>query len=180
VWLVVVLVVLGVAGYVLGATGSHQAGSVAAPAPTPATPAPVVFGPVAASADPVSSAVSWLRGFRQQSWVDEAPWSWVARVAPVVTGSLASQDQSSVGADGGQQWRDFVSRRCVSRVSPPGGVIPPEAPRTASTVWVQVVADVMTGCETGPAPGGPVEHVAATVELVRGSDELWRVSQRAF
>jgi hypothetical protein len=46
---------------------------------------------------------------------------------------------------------------------------------------VQVVADVVTTCETGPAPGGAVEHVAATVQLVRApADGLWRVSQRAF
>jgi hypothetical protein len=184
---VVVCVVLAVAGYVLGtgSRGGARSGSGPGGAPVggpgaPAPPPPVVFGPVAPAMDPVASAASWLRGFRQQSWTDPAPWSWVARVAPVVTGQVAGDDQASVGAGGGEQWREFVAGRCVSRVSTPAGVIPPEAPRTASTVWVQVIADVTTSCKTGPPPGGPVEHVAATVQLVRAPDGLWRVGTRSY
>jgi hypothetical protein len=97
-----------------------------------------------------------------------------------VTGSLARDYQAVQGAEGGQDWRDFVARRCTSMVTPPGGVIPPEAPRGTDEAWVQVSADVVTHCQTGPAPGEALEHVAATVELLRGPDGLWRVSQRAF
>jgi hypothetical protein len=174
---VLVAAVLTLVGYVLGTSGGRS-GSPGAVPPPPSGPA--VFVPVAAAADPLMSAVAWLRGYRQQSWTDPEPSSWVGRVAPVVTGSLAREYQGVQGAGGGQEWRDFVARRCVSSVTPPGGVIPPEAPRSASEVWVQVTADVLTHCQTGPAPGQAVEHVAATVELARGLDGLWRVSQRAF
>ncbi|MGH8921536.1 MAG: hypothetical protein ACRD0H_24895 [Actinomycetes bacterium] len=184
---VVVLVVgalgvLSVAGYLFGASQgrSPSATPPAAAGSGPVGSPPVVFGPVAAATDPVAAAAAWLRGYRQQSWADPQPWSWVGRVDPVVTGSLARDYQSVQGAGGGQEWRDFVARHCVATVTPPGGVIPPEAPRGAGEAWVQVTADVLTHCETGPAPGEAVEHVAATVELARGPDGLWRVSQRAF
>jgi hypothetical protein len=43
-----------------------------------------------------------------------------------------------------------------------------------------VSGDAITHCAAGPAPGEADEHLAATVQLVRGPDGLWRVASRLF
>jgi hypothetical protein len=47
-------------------------------------------------------------------------------------------------------------------------------------VGLQVTADALSSCAVGAAPGGAEEHLAATVELLRGPDGLWRVAQRLY
>ena len=173
---VVVVAVLGGA-YLLGLRPPATAPAPGA-GPTPGSPdLPVT---VAASADPRQSAMAWLRGERSLSYLDPAPWTWTARVAPVVTGSLASEYLADRGAGGGAEWTDFLAQRCVTTVTNPAAVIPPEAPRSDSEVYVQVSGQAVTRCAVGEAPGGGVEQVSATVELVRGTKGYWRASRRLY
>lgn len=53
-----------------------------------------------------------------------------------------------------------------------------EAPRSAASAFVQVAGEVVTTC-AGDAPA-PAEQVAATVEVRRGGDGLWRVAKRLY
>jgi hypothetical protein len=176
---VLLVFALAVGAYLLGAGRAASPVGPATP-PAAAAPDPTVLGPVVASTDPVQTATAWLRGYRDQSWTDPAPWSWTTRVLPAVTGALAGEYRAEQSADGGAEWSDYVARRCVTTVSAPAGVIPGEAPRAAGEVYVQVTADALSSCAVGAAPGGAEEHLAATVELLRGPDGLWRVAQRLY
>jgi hypothetical protein len=175
---VVVVVLLGFGAYLLGAGRTPpQVGGGPVAGPSSPTVVPV---PVTPTTDPLRSATVWLRGYRTQSWTDPQPWSWTVRVAPVVTGELAGQYRTVQSAAGGAEWADYVARRCATQVSGLGAVVPAEAPRSDTEVYVQVTGDAVTQCGTGPAPGGGTEHLAATVELVRGGDGLWRVTNRLY
>ncbi len=132
------------------------------------------------SPDPLLAATAWLRGYRTQVWTDPQPWSWTTRVLPVVTGDLAGDYRTVQTAAGGAEWADYVARRCATDVSALGAVIPAEAPRSATEVYVQVTGDAVTHCAIGAPPGGGTEHLAATVELVRGAGGLWRVTSRLY
>lgn len=182
--LLLVVTVVGVAllatgAYLLGATRTPSPDGLGGPVVVPSAPA-TPPGPVTPSPDPLRSATAWLRGYRTQSWTDPQPSTWAARVRPVVTGTLAAQYLGLRDADGGSEWVDYVARRCVTTVLSPGAVIPAEAPRSDSEVYVQVTGNAVTRCGTGLAPGGGSEALAATVELVRGPDGLWRVANRLY
>lgn len=177
--LVVVVVVAG--GYALGTAAGP--GSVADGARGKAAaqgPAEVVLLPLpgaVASEDPVESALAWLRAARTQRF-DDAPTAWIDRVLPVVTARLAQEYESyregSVGAD----WAEFVQDRCTATVEEAGGVVPEEAPRSPSTVSVQVAGSLLTRCDRKDAAPRPTEHLAATLELIRQADGRWRVNER--
>lgn len=132
------------------------------------------------SADPVASAIAWLRTSRELSYQDGSPSAWIDRAMPVVTGELQAQYQQARTGSAGADWEDFVRDRCRTTVEGPAGVIPAEAPRTASVVAVQVTGNVQTTCEAKDAAAPPVETVAATLELARAKDGLWRVRQRLY
>ena len=177
---VVAVLVLGVVAYLLGATRAAPAGRLGGGVASPSTP-PVMSAPVVPSQDPLVSATAWLRGYRTQSWTDAEPWSWTTQVLPVVTGQLAAEYRAVRGAPGGAEWAGYVARRCVTAVSGVGAVIPGEAPRSDTEVYVQVSGDALTRCGVGAPPGEEgTEHLAATVELVRGPNGLWRVTNRLY
>jgi hypothetical protein len=175
--LAVVMVAVLAGAYLLGA---HRAEPTPAPPPPEVGMPPVPPGGVAASADPALSAVAWLRGYRTLSWTDASPSAWSDRVLPVVTPQLGAQYHADRGGGGGAEWTDFVAQRCTTTVSGADAVIPDEAPRSDGEVYVQVTGDAVTTCMTGAPPGGGTEHVAATLQLVRGTDQLWRVARRVF
>lgn len=173
---VAIVAVLGGA-YLLGAHRSPSAPQTPAAPSVGAEPPPPV---VAASADPIASAVAWLRGYRTLSWTDSTPSAWSDRVLAVVTPQLGAQYRADRGSGGGAEWTDFVAQRCTTTVSGANAVIPAEAPRGEGEVYVQVAGDAITTCVTGAAPGTGTEHVAATLELLRGPDQLWRVARRIY
>lgn len=180
-WVAAVLafVLVGASAYWMGASQDPDPGGSSGPVATspPAAGAPISVTP---SQDPLQSAIAWLRGYRTQAWTDPQPWTWTTRVLPAVTGALSDQYRALRNADGGSEWLDYVARRCSTTVSAPGAVIPDEAPRSTTEVYVQVTGNAVTNCGTGLAPGGTSEQLAATVELVRGSDGLWRVRNRLY
>jgi hypothetical protein len=176
---VVVALVLGAGAYMLGADRTGSPSALGAPVTAP--PAPTLTpSPVAPATDPLVAASAWLRGYRTQSWTDPRPWSWTTRVLPVVTGQLAGEYRTVQSAPGGAEWADYVARRCATAVSAVGAVIPGEAPRSDTEVYVQVSGEALTQCGVGAPPGEGAEHLAATVELLRGPDGLWRVTNRLY
>ena len=175
--LAVVVVAVLAGAYLLGA---HRSGPTPAPTPPAADTPPAPPQGVVAAADPLLSAVAWLRGYRTLSWTDSGPAAWSDRVQPVVTPQLGAQYRADRAGGGGAEWTDFVAQRCTTTVSGADAVIPAEAPRDDDAVYVQVTGDAVTTCATGTPPGTPTEHVAATLQLVRGTDQLWRVARRVF
>lgn len=168
---VLFLVVIGGVGVVL------LARTLQAPSgPTP----PIALGPAVPATDPLESARQWLRAYRQLAWTDPRPSAWADRVTSVTTGSLAEDYRALRQASGGAEWRDFVSHQCATSVQPLAAVIPPEAPHTPTDVFVLVSGDATTACAAGDPPGDPVEHLAATVELVMGPDGFWRATRRLY
>jgi hypothetical protein len=177
------LVLAGVAGtavialaFVTGQDSRDQRDAGQGPAleapPAPDTPAPAVPG-----GDPVLAAQEWLRAFRTVAYTDPAATSWAERVRPVVIEELAQEVSALEDADGGVAWVDFVARQCRSATRDVSAVVPEEAPRAASNAFVQVSGEVVTDCAGEPEQ---VEPVAATVEVQRGPDGLWRVAKRLF
>lgn len=161
------------------ATGAEEpAGGVLGAAPVPAQLQPNLRV-AAPSGDPLETAGEWLQATLALSAADPEPTAWLDRVAPVVTGPLAAQhrDVRDLGS-AGAGWDEFVARGCSTTVVDLGGTIPPEAPRTPSTVYVQIAGQQVTSCR-GDELGRPaaVDPVAATLELQLG-DGLWRVAQR--
>jgi hypothetical protein len=195
-----VVVLLGVGAYGLGAmTAPHalpappaaEAPAAAPPEPAPPSTAPpptAVSGDAdpprlrrgEASGQPTESAVSWLRAYRSVRFDDSSPSSWINRVRPVVTAGLYAEYESYRGGSTGAEWDEFVRGRCQTVVEDVGAVIPDEAPRTEERVSVQVAGTAVTRCDTGAAAAAPPEPVAATLELVKARDGLWRVSRRLY
>lgn len=189
-----VVAVLGIGAYALGQASREapQAGlpnsPVVAPAPPSAGTAPPRGAPaVAAGPDPVVVATSWLQAYRSVRFDDPTPAAWIDHVRPVVTDRLAATYEQyrdgSVGAD----WTQFVSRQCMTTIEDLNGVIPDEAPRTATTVNVQVAAVLRTRCAAGSGDGSGVGDevgangpVSATVTLKKARDGLWRVDKRLY
>lgn len=171
-------VVIGIA-YLLGTHSTHPAGATAVGTPLSAgassarPPDPVVV------ADPVATATAWLRAYRGISWRDPSPSSWVDRVRPYVGDDLAADDDRARQGTAGTSWMSFVHDQCTATAREVGGVIPPEAPRAPTSVYVQVSGTVVTQCAPG-APPRPLEPVAATVELRRLADGRWVVQRRLF
>lgn len=177
----VVVAVLAVGAYFVGAVSSGGAPSAASDGPPVSAPQREDDPQVAAPAvDPVASAIAWLRASRELSYQDGSPTAWIDRAMPVVTGELQTQYQQARAGSVGADWDDFLRDRCRTSVEGPAGVIPAEAPRTASVVAVQVTGNVQTSCEAKDAAVPPVETVAATLELSRAKDGFWRVSQRLY
>jgi hypothetical protein len=164
--------------YLLGAEGNHPSTTNTPTAAPPSTASPGSPTDPDAGRDPVATATAWLRAYRQVSWTDPTPGSWVDRVRPYIGTELAADydrdRQGSVGAE----WGTFVAGKCTATVRDVGGVIPPEAPRAPDSVYAQVSGTVVTQCATGTPP--PAEPVAATVEVRRGVDGRWVVQRRLF
>lgn len=174
------------ASYLLGSHSSRSdtdpaAAPASAPASSEATNAPPpVLAPGQASDDPVASATTWLRAYRSLSYTDPNPTAWIDRVRPVVTDRLAGEYDSYREGSTGAQWGDFVAQRCTSTVENAGGVIPSEAPRTATAVNVQLSGALQARCQTENDDERLLEDLAATVVVIRGHDGLWRVDQRLY
>lgn len=177
------LVVVGALGgcAVLGLGGSGDQdgdGAAAGAAPTSTTAAGPALRAAVPSDDPLATAQQWLQATVAVSAADPGPAAWLDRVEPVVTGPLAQQLREVPGAGpAGAGWEEFVARGCSTAVVDVGGTIPPEAPRSPTSVYVQVAGQQVTTCR-GEDPADPVtEPVAATVEL-RLDDGVWRVAQQ--
>lgn len=184
-WRGPVVCVLVVGALAVGAyfAGVASSGSSAASSGDTAVSVPQSDGPLQAAvprSDPVTSAIAWLRASRELSYRDPSPTEWIDRALPVVTGELQRQYQQARTGSAGADWHDFVAGRCRTTVEGPAGVIPAEAPRTASVVSVQVTGNLRTNCDVQSAAVPPIESVAATIELTQAKDGLWRVRQRLY
>lgn len=176
------------AAYLIGASTTMGTTPPAPPDHAAAPSAPAVPLPTAVpvpplalaepSADPVASAQAWLAAYRSVRYDDPTPMAWLDRVGPVITQRLSTEyyREGSVGAG----WAEFVRHQCSGAVENVGGVIPREATRTRTTVYVQVAGILHTRCQDPTAPQWPAEDLAATVELARGSDGPWRVERRLY
>jgi hypothetical protein len=149
-------------------------------APAPAAQVPAAPETAVPSTDPVQSAAAWLRAYRSLAYSDPGPATWVDRVTPVVTSRLAERYQTYRGGTAGADWAEYVNRMCVTTVDDAGGVVPDEAPRTDTSVNVQVGGTVTTRCADGKVPPRPDESAGMTVELELGDDGLWRVDKRLY
>ncbi|GGM67803.1 hypothetical protein GCM10012275_43010 [Longimycelium tulufanense] len=144
---------------------------VPAPHTTPVRPTPQA--PVT---EPVETARRWLLAYRTRDWTDPGPAVWIDRTRPYVTGAFAAENEQARGGTRGAHWEEFVRRRCRTRVEKATGVIPPEAPRGDTGVYVQVSGIITTTCTAGEPH--PDEPTSATVSVLRGPDGRWRVNQR--
>jgi hypothetical protein len=132
------------------------------------------------STDPVESAAAWLSAYRSVRYDDPTPMAWLDRVRPVVTQRLGTEYEGYRDGSIGAGWEEFGRQRCSAAVEDAGGVIPREAPRTRTTVHVQIAGTLHTRCQDPTAAQRPVEDLAATLKLVRGGDGLWRVDRRLY
>ncbi|GGM09930.1 hypothetical protein [Nakamurella endophytica] len=168
-----------------------------APSPAPTTTATAtgiettIAAPASPSTSPASSltaedpdatveqlAVAWLVAYRTASFTGAAD-AWIDRTASYVTDQLAQQNLQlrRDGRGPGMAWQDFVDRRCTARVDDAAAVIPPEAPRTDTTVHVQAAGTLHTTCATGTDPAD--EALAVTLTAVR-TDGGWRIASRDY
>lgn len=163
----------------LARLAASDAGAPQAPA-APASVLPAPTPALVAAPDLVASAVAWLRVTREVSYTDRSPTAWTGRARPVVTDRVADAYARLRDAGGGVDWSDFVTDQCVTAATGVDGVIPPEAPRTAALVNVQVAGQVITTCRRGDPARHPPLDVAATVTLLRGPDGRWRVDDQLY
>ncbi len=128
-------------------------------------------------ADPQTVAMAWLIAYRSASWEDDAL-AWINRASALATPPLAaSYEALRAGKGGGIAWNEFAANHCVATVTDTGAVIPAEAPRTDSTVAVQVGATLVTACGSGKAV--PKEELAVTLTLTK-VDNQWKVASHDF
>lgn len=167
--------------------GTHSAshgepGNGTTPPPTPSTSSPPPgeddMPPSIPAATPESAAIGWLVATNTLSWRDPTPTAWVDRVSPYVTGPAQHDAEQARGGQPGADWNRLLAHQCVQRVHEPGGVIPPEAPRTEQTAYVQVSGTAAWECAAGSPP--PPQPLAATLEVVHFPDGTWRVSKHLF
>lgn len=163
--------------FVAGAHSRDNRGAEKAPTAS-AAPQPSTLAPATPGTDPERAAQEWLRAYRTVIYTDPTPTAWTDRVRPAITGDMAQQIRGLGDAGGGAEWADFVAQRCQSSTRDVAAIVPAEAPRNPTSAFVQVSADVVTTC-AGNTPDR-VEQVAATVEVQRGGDGLWRVAKRLF
>ena len=179
-------VLLGLAGLSsagLLAAGAYWAGTLSAdnsrtpagtrPAPVPVTAPPP---PAAAATTPTAAGLQWLQASHTPTWTDPAPGAWADRALPLTTGPAQQEAAAARGGSGGADWDQLVSGRCSQHLGGLGAVVPPEAPRTADTIYVQLTGTVSQTCAAG-APPAPWT-VTATVETHRANDGTWRVNQQ--
>lgn len=173
------------------AATAYWAGSTTAPAPappsttaatTPANPAPpppeVDMPPSTPAATPEAAAIAWLTTTNTLSWRDSGPDAWVTRAEPYLTGDALQAAQHARSGSPSADWARMTSDRCIQRVIDVDGVIPPEAPRTDTVVYVQVSGTIVQECATGaPLPPQPT---AATLEITRSAVGTWQVSAQLF
>lgn len=182
------LIVALATGALIGVAGLLLLGQTEPSPRTAPPPATVVGGsgtvPIATApgADPIVAATTWLAAYRTVRYTDPTPTTWAQRVAPLLTEPARSQiaQQAAVGV-AGASWERFTAGRCNTRVAELAAVIPPEAPRTTTTVYVQVTGVVVTSCDAGSVGDQPDEAIAATLELRQEPGRaIWQVARRLF
>lgn len=116
-----------------------------------------------------------------RNW-QEPPTAWIDHVRPYITDRLDQQYEPDRTGSPGVTWPEFVAAQCSTEVRNVGAVIPPEAPNSATTNYVEVSGTLTTHCAVGKPPLGTDQPrpLAATVTVERGNDGLWRVSARMF
>lgn len=169
------------AGMVIaGCTGpqadQHQA-TPAEPPPPVAAPAPADEPPTGEPDSPTSAARAWLAAYHYANW-REQPTAWIDRVQPYVTARLHRRNASLRGGHTGVDWQRFVQYQCVTAATDIDAVIPPEAPRTRTTVNVQVAGTLATNCAYGQ-PEQPRQPIAATIVTVKSHGQ-WRVDELLY
>ncbi len=152
-------------------------------AATTAVPSPRVTASPTATGDQsaVQAGTGWLIAYRQASYQQPAT-AWITRVRPFVTDTLYASYLPLQGRGAGAGWTIFVAGKCRSAVIGAAGIIPPEAPRTATALHIQVSGTLHTTCT--PAATGigipPTDQpLAATVTVVKTSAG-WRVAAREY
>lgn len=152
-------------------------------AATTAVPSTRVTASPAATGDQsaVQAGTGWLIAYRQASYQQPAT-AWITRVRPFVTDTLYASYLPLQGRGAGAGWTIFVAGKCRSAVIGAAGIIPPEAPRTATALHIQVSGTLHTTCT--PAATGigipPTDQpLAATVTVVKTSAG-WRVAAREY
>jgi hypothetical protein len=186
---ILALALLVWAAYLIGASTSTSRTPSAAPdleAPSAAAvPSPTAVPvPILAradpSSDPVASAEVWLSAYQSLRYDDPTPMAWIDRVRPVVTGRLNAEYAGYREGTVGASWEELVRQKCIAAVENAGGVIPREALSTRTTVYVQIAGTLHIRCQDPTAAQRPAEDLAATLELTRGRDGLWRVDRRLY
>lgn len=147
---------------------------------TSAAPKAPLSAATEAAADPTDAATGWLRTSRGLDWTDPTPTTWTSRVRSYATDVLMASYSQTNSTGPGVGWDQFVQARCSTRVLNAGASVPSEAPRTNTSVYVQVSGQVVTTCLDGPAPSPGNEDASATVEVRRGTDGAWRVNHQLF
>lgn len=123
-------------------------------------------------------ATKWFVAYHSMRWTDTSPADWIDRVRPYVSARLHERDETLRHGARGAEWTEFVAGRCTTTMTDVDAVIPPEAPRTASTVYVHVIGTSRTACATAdPVPPPSVE--AATLMLIE-TPNGWRVDERLY
>ena len=176
---------------VLATACTPQGGSASPETSSTSTssPAPSVEDVTPSSTDPSSSpapspqspeeiAIRWLIAYRTAQWTDSGPGDWIDRVRPYVTTTQHRRDVTARHGSRGADWPPFVAAQCRTHVSDVGGVVPPEAPNTHTTRYVQATGTVRTTCNTR-TPIAPTEDVEVTLALTKTRDG-WRVAERIY
>ena len=156
--------------------------SISSPASFVVDVTPSSTGPSLSPAPPPRSpeeiAIRWLIAYRSAQWTDAGPGDWIDRVRPYVTATQHRRDAATRHGSRGADWPPFVAAQCRTRVFDVAGVVPPEAPNTKTTRYVQATGTVRTTCNTR-TPIAPTEDVEVTLALTKTRDG-WRVAGRIY
>ncbi|MFG2330120.1 hypothetical protein ACGFMM_10885 [Streptomyces sp. NPDC048604] len=147
-------------------------GQPTAPAPSPKpTTSPSASTAGLNYGDPEAVASAYVDAYVRQNWAVDAPRAYLKRIKPYATASYiaklrgSSSDRCDLMCEADKKSGVRVSADGI------GTVIPPEAPRTSRSVWVQV-----SYVERTSWPGGGDGSKAYTVlELVK-SGSKWLVN----
>ncbi len=96
----------------------------------------------------IENATKWFVAYHSMRWTDTSPADWIDRVRPFVSARLHDSDETLRHGPRGAEWTEFVAGRCTTSMTDVDAVIPPEAPRTASVVYVHVIGSSHTACAT--------------------------------
>ena len=126
----------------------------------------------------IDVTTKWFVAYHSMRWTDTGPAAWIDRVRPYVSARQHDRDETLRNGARGAEWTEFVAGRCATSMTDVEAVIPPEAPRTASVVYVHVIGSSHTACTTAdPVLAPSVE--AATLMLIK-TPSGWRVDERLY
>jgi hypothetical protein len=123
--------------------------------------------------DPQSVAGAFVKAFVGRRY-DDPPRAFLKKVKPFTTADYLARLRQETGDGCGTACKAYIRAKSVTTASVSGTVIPPEAPRTKSSVWVQVSYTKFTKSQVEKGnhiPYGMVLHL-------RKQGGGWLVSER--